>query len=88
MDFSATMDLHACETKCSATDGHAVLAIFIILHSPQEVNILDENGKIIGTKHVHDCDVWHFFDETISKGKKNDHMFHNACLEEIVNYYL
>jgi hypothetical protein len=35
----------------------------------------------------HDYDVWHFFGGLLSKGKKNDHVFHNACLEEIVRYY-
>ena len=26
------------------------------------------------------------FDDTLSKGKKNDHMFHNTCTTHIVNY--
>ena len=28
-----------------------------------------------------------FFGDTISKGKKNDHVFHNACLEHVINFY-
>ena len=28
-----------------------------------------------------------FVGDTISKGKKNNHMFHNACTTHIINYY-
>jgi hypothetical protein len=38
-------------------------------------------------KRVHACDVWHFFGSSLSRSKKNDHVFYNACLEEIVRYY-
>ena len=36
---------------------------------------------------VNDCDRWVFFGDTMSKGKKNDHIFHNACTTHIINYY-
>lgn len=42
-------------------------------------------GKI--THAVHECDVWHFFGESMSKGKKNDHVFHNSCLDQILSHY-
>jgi hypothetical protein len=29
------------------------------------------------------CEVWYFFGPSWSKGKKNDHVFHNACLDHI-----
>ena len=28
-----------------------------------------------------------FWGDTISKGKKNDRVFHNACLEHVINFY-
>ena len=36
---------------------------------------------------ISDCDRWIFFGDTISKGKKNDHVFHNACQTYIINHY-
>lgn len=85
-DFSATCDLRAAQTDNSSQDAHAVLAIFAVLHSRREVKGKDEKDIVV-TRMVNDCDVWHFFGETISKGKKNDHVFHNVCLEEIVQHY-
>ena len=45
------------------------------------------NGGEIDKKLVNDCERWIFFGDTISKGKKNDHIFHNACTTNIINYY-
>jgi hypothetical protein len=84
-DFSATMDLRAGETDNSSVDGHAVLDTFVVLHSPRTVKVMKNDKEIIA--RVHECDVWHHFGDTISKGKKNDHVFHNACLVDIVDYY-
>ena len=36
---------------------------------------------------VNECDKWIFFGDTLSKGKKNDHVFHNACLTYIIKHY-
>jgi hypothetical protein len=85
-DFSATMDLRASQTDNSSVDAHAALQIFVVLHSPRVVKVSDDNG-VEHEKRVHECDVWYFFGSTISKGKKNDHVFHNACLEDIVKHY-
>ena len=85
-DFSATMDLRAAKTDNSSVDNHAVLAIYVVLHSPRDIQIQLEDGTFV-TKRVHECDVWHFFGDSMSKGKKNDHVFHNACLKHIVEYY-
>lgn len=84
-DFSATMDFRASQTANSSVDSHGALQIFVVLHSPRVVKLIDKNGVVQGDKRVHECDVWYFFGATMSKGKKNDHVFHNACLEEIVN---
>jgi hypothetical protein len=86
-DFSATMDFRASQTANSSVDSHGALQIFVVLHSPRVVKLIDKNGVVQGDKRVHECDVWYFFGATMSKGKKNDHVFHNACLEEIVNHY-
>jgi hypothetical protein len=79
------MDLRAGETDNSSVDGHAVLDTFVVLHSPRTVKVMKNDKEIIA--RVHECDVWHHFGDTISKGKKNDHVFHNACLVAIVDYY-
>jgi hypothetical protein len=34
-EFSATMDLRATETDCCSFDSHAVLDIYVVLHSPK-----------------------------------------------------
>jgi hypothetical protein len=85
-DFSATMDLRASQTDNSSVDSHAALGIYVVLHSPRVVTVID-NDLVAHEKRVHECDVWYFFGSTMSKGKKNDHVFHNACLEDIVNHY-
>lgn len=36
---------------------------------------------------VNECDKWFFFASTMSKGKKNDHITHHACLKYIIKYY-
>ena len=36
---------------------------------------------------VNDCDKWLFFGDTINRGKKNDHVFHNNCLTYLINFY-
>jgi hypothetical protein len=84
-DFSSTVDLFASQTDNSSQNAHAVLAIFVVLSNRRDVRI-KRDGRFV-TKSINDCDVWYFFGDTISKGKKNDHVFHNACLEEIVRYY-
>jgi hypothetical protein len=77
--------LSAGETANCSQDAHAVLAIFVVLSNRRDI-VIKRDGKDV-TKSIHDCDVWHFFGDTKSKGKKNDHVFHNACLEDIVRYY-
>jgi hypothetical protein len=84
-DFSASMDLRAGVLDNSSVNRHAVLAIYVVLHSKRSVTV-DKDGKSV--EHtVYECDIWHFFGESMLKGKKNDHVFHNACLDEIVSFY-
>jgi hypothetical protein len=56
-----------------------------VLHSPRDITV-KKDGKDVRVR-LNECDVWHFFGDMISKGKKNDHVFHNAGLEEIVKHY-
>jgi hypothetical protein len=84
-DFSATMDLRAVTATNSSTNAHAVLAIYVVLHSPRQVSVVE--GGVTREMQTHDCDVFNFFGDTISKGKKNDNIFHNACLKHIVEHY-
>jgi hypothetical protein len=66
-DFSASMVLRAKAALNSSVDGHAVLAIFVVCYGSRKVT------TPAGEKTVNDCDVWYFFGDTKSKGKKNDH---------------
>jgi hypothetical protein len=62
-----------------------VLAIFVMCHSPRFVTVKQEEEDF--RHRINDFDVWYFFGGMILKGKKNDHIFHNACLKEIIETY-
>lgn len=85
-DFAATLDLRAGETDNCSVDGHAVVDNFVVLHSPRNVSVEKEPGTVV-THRINECEVWHMFGDSRSKGKKNDHVFHNASLDMIVKYY-
>ena len=36
---------------------------------------------------TNDCDKWIVFGDTLTKGGKNDHVFHNATLTHLINFY-
>ena len=84
-DFSATDDLRAAQTDNSSEDAHMTIAIYVVLHSSREVQVDTANGA--QTKWINDCDVWYCVGPTISKGKKNDHVYHNACLDHLLEHY-
>jgi hypothetical protein len=84
-DFSASPDLRAKMTNNCSADAHAVLDIFVILHSRRKLSV-EKEGAMVSTL-VYNCDVWYFFGSTLSKGKKNNHVFHNSCLDHIVHHY-
>jgi len=85
-DFSASLNLVAGETDNCSTARHGVLCIFVVLHSRRTVTVVNKSGTSVA-HDVYDCDVWHFFGDDIGRGKKNDHVFHNASLDRIVEYY-
>ena len=86
-DFSATMNLKASFTDNCSEDAHAVLDIFVVLSEQRPVTI--EVGKTgrKRTNWIYAVDVWYFFGDSLSKGKKNDHVFHNTCIDFLTEKY-
>jgi hypothetical protein len=89
-DFSATLDLKACETVNSSVDSHAFLDNFVVVSNCRKANVIQKiNGEDVVTEvSLNDCDVHQFFGSTMSKGKKNDYVSHNACLKHIIKRYI
>ena len=47
-----------------------------------------EGGGVLDNETIiNDCEKLTFFGDTMSEGKKNDHVFHNACQTYIVPHY-
>jgi hypothetical protein len=70
----------------SSVDNHAILQIFFVLTDWRKVKYekcKDDWGETI----INDCDKWLFFGDTMSRGKKNDHVFHNSCLSYLIKFY-
>lgn len=72
-NFSATCDLDATKLDNSSQDAHAVLTIFVMCNSPHFITVKQEGEDV--KNQINDCDVWYFYGDTISKGKKNDTYF-------------
>jgi hypothetical protein len=89
-DFGATLDLGAIEKDNCSVNNHAVVCIFFVAYDWRRVQFkkTDKNGCMHNDEvMVNECDKWIFFGDTLSKGKKNDHVFHNACLTYIIRHY-
>jgi hypothetical protein len=93
-DFAAVMALRARQAKNSSVDAHAIIANFVILWNKRDVKAKGKkkgkNGEEMEFEEkvtISNVDVVHFFAETFEKGKKNDHVMHNACLDEIIRKY-
>jgi hypothetical protein len=89
-DFGTTLDLGASEKDNSSVNNHAVIAIFLVSHNWRQV--IYKKRKESGENDddvtiVNDCDKWIFFGDMRSKGKKNDHVFHHACMKHIISQY-
>ena len=85
-DFGATLDLRAAETDNCSVDNHAVVDIFFITYDWKPVKYNRKDGSVDETI-ISTTDKWIFFADTLSRGKKNDHVCHNACLKKIIEYY-
>ena len=93
-DFAAMMALRAFQTKNSSVDGHCVNDNFVCMYNKRQVVTKNKMKKNeveagVGEKSIRifTVDVHHFFAETISKGKKADHVMHNIALDAIINHY-
>ena len=94
-DFGATLDLRGAETDNCSVNNHAVVCIFYVLTNWRSVKYKkrtennNTNAFLEGEDEtiVNDADKWGFFGDTISTGKKNDHIFHESCLNYIINFY-
>ena len=85
-DFGATLDLSASEKDNSSVDNHAVICIFFVIYDWRNVTFKRKDGTEDETI-INTCDKWIVFGDTLSKGKKNDHVFHNTCLAYLRKYY-
>lgn len=73
-DFSANPNLSASRTSTGAVDSHGVIAIFITFQYKR-----NEDRSVTCTKNSHI-----FIGGSESKGKKNNWMFHIACLKHLI----
>eukprot|EP00957_Ditylum_brightwellii_P098001 7464440-Ditylum_brightwellii.AAC.1 len=63
-----------------------VIDIFFVLCNWRTVQYEKENGELSETV-VNDCDKCIFFGKTMSRGKKNNHIFPNSCLTYLIKKY-
>ena len=93
-DFAAVMCLRAFQTKNSSVDGHCINDNFVCIYNRRSVGVKEKSGtndcefvSINDTVQIFTVDVYHFFAETISKGKNKVHAMHNICLNKLVEMY-
>ena len=89
-DFGATLDLRGAEADNCSVDNHAVVCIFFVLMNWRKVQYKRKNDQkelVDNSTILNDCQKWAFFGSTLSRGKKNDHVFHEACITYICKYY-
>jgi hypothetical protein len=80
-NFSATTcDVKAAQLDHCSQDDNAVLTVYIVCHSQRDIQVEVPNGNRMTIKcaRINNRDVWYFFGDTVSKGKKNDNVSHNA----------
>jgi len=71
--------------NCSV-DNHCVVCIFFLSHNWRRVEFSKEGGGNDETI-LNECDKWIFLGDIMSKGKKNDHVFHQACLTYLIKRF-
>ena len=86
-DFAATVVLTSKAVGTCAKNSYANLNVFVCSHSPRDIPLLNEEGEVVGYLRVVTTDVWFHWGPTESKCKFNDTVFHNACLDHIVEHY-
>ena len=86
-DFGAILDLRATKIDNSSVNNHYVMYIFFMACNWRRITYINKETRTNDETVINDCDKWVFFIDTISKGKNNDHVFHDTCLEYIINFY-
>lgn len=86
-DFAAVMALRAFQVKNSAIDGHAINDNFVVIYNQRIVKVKEKDSKTENNMEIFNVDVHHFFAETLSKGKKNDHAMHHVSLDALIKHY-
>eukprot|EP00956_Cyclotella_meneghiniana_P028855 scaffold68305_cov22-Cyclotella_meneghiniana.AAC.1 len=95
-DFAASMALRAAEAKNSSVNAHAVNDNFVVVYNKRTVKLKERKKRkhieVLNEDEQEDltiwtCDVHHFFAESMSKGKKNDHAMHNTSLDAVIKKY-
>ena len=92
-DFAAVMVLRAFQVKNSSVDGHAHCANFVVMSNPREATVTETRKEndveimINDNMMIFTVDVHHFFAETMSKGKLNDHQMHIVSLDALIKKY-
>ena len=81
------MALRAFEATNSSIDGHAINDNFVVVYNREIVQVNEQGCETPKNIETFEVDVHHFFAETISKGKKNDHHMHNISLDALVKHY-
>ena len=86
-DFAAVMALRAFQVKNSAIDGHAINDNFVVIYNQRIVKVKEKDSETENNMEIFNVDVHHFFAETLSKGKKNDHAMHHVSLDALIKHY-
>jgi len=87
-DFGATLDLSAIEKGMCSVNNHAVICISFVCYDWRVVKIRKETSNELEWDEIiiNDYDKWICFGNTLSKGKKNDHVFYNAWISHIIDF--
>ena len=60
-------------------DNHAALDTCFVFLEAREVPLTNDSTAKTST-----IDAWYFFGCSVSAGKKNDHVFHNKCMDYVI----
>ena len=61
--------------------------VFFVLTNWRPVTFYSTSNNMLDGIGSNNCDKWIIFGDTLSKGKKNYHVFHNACLTYLIDSY-
>ena len=90
-DFGATLYLSDIEKDNCSVDNHAVVYVLCIYYDWRQVQFMRKREDREMHREeviVNEYDKWIMFGDTISREKKKDHVFHNACLTHLIRHYV